>query len=56
MKKGGNMKRILVGMLMYDRPSGPVTLHMELPNRHMGETIHETLVTPPSGGVNVVIE
>jgi len=40
----------------YDRPSGPVTLHMELPNRHMGEAIHETLVTPPTGGMNVTIE
>jgi len=27
-----------------------------LPNRHMGETIHETLVTPPSGGIDVTIE
>lgn len=39
-----------------DRPSGPVTLHMEIPNRHMGETIHETIVTPPTGGVDVTIE
>jgi len=39
-----------------DRPSGPVTLHMEIPNRHMAETIHETTVTPATGGVDVTIE
>lgn len=40
----------------YARPSGPVTLHMELPNRFMGEAIYETLVIPPSGGIDVTIE
>ena len=35
---------------------GPVTLHMEIPNRHMSETIHETLVTPATGGVDIIIE
>lgn len=37
-------------------PDRIVNLHMELPNRFMGETIHEILVTPPSGGIDVTIE
>jgi len=48
--------RMIAAWSDQDRPSGPVTLHMELPNRHMGETIHETLITPPSGGIGVTIE
>jgi len=48
--------RMIAAWSDQDRPSGPVTLHMELPNRHMGETIHETLVTPPSGGIDITVE